>query len=491
MPIYLHGAYGKINTAGNKVASAAVNAVVYIGTAPVQTVAGGAKNVNRPIVVNNIAEARKYFGYSDNWDKFTLCEAMHTHLVMNAVGPLVLINVLDVEKHTAAESGSVNLTPVNGKVTIANAENIILDSISVTGKTLGTDYVAQYDCAKQVIVLSEVIPGTLGDEALSITYNSVDASKVTTDDVIGETDDAGTNTGLYALKNVYQLTGYIPSFVLAPGFSSMPEVHTAMLQNCRKINNHWDAYVLADLPIVDEKGDSITITNVQAWKKQNGYTSEAETVYYPLAKGTDGHIYHISVLAAANLQTLLYANDGIPYMTASNTECPIIANLYMGEGTENRVYDDQIINEKLNKNGIASAAFMGGGWVIWGGHSADYEFGANTNVNVAETNRMMLFYVSNDFQHRRCRSVDKPMTANDVRTIVAEEQARLDALVKIGALIFAEVHQNAEADAYSDLMQGDLAFWFNLTTTPIAKSLTALVNWTDEGFVTYFNDLIG
>jgi hypothetical protein len=28
-----------------------------------------------------------------------------------------------------------------------------------------------------------------------------------------------------------------------------------------------------------------------------------------------------------------------------------------------------------------------------------------------------------------------------------------------------------------------------VTTTPLAKSLTAIVNWTDEGFVTYFADV--
>ena len=37
-------------------------------------------------------------------------------------------------------------------------------------------------------------------------------------------------------------------------------------------------------------------------------------------------------------------------------------------------------------------------------------------------------------------------------------------------------------------MNGDFSFAFNVTTTPLAKSLTALVNWTSDGFVTYFAD---
>lgn len=489
MAEYLHGAYGQIQAVGTKVAQKSLNAIVYVGTAPVQTVAGGKDNVNKPILVNNIAEARKYFGYSEDWASYTLCEAMHAHLENNAVGPLVLINVLDPEKHKTAEKTSVSQKPENGRVVIANAENAVLDSVTVTGKTLGTDYTIAYDWKKKTLTIAEVVKGGLGTAALTITYDTVDATSVTETDVIGASDDAGTNTGLYAVKNVYQLTETIPSFLLAPGFSSNPKVHAAMLENSQKVNGHWDVYLLVDLPITGSDGKAVTLATAATWKKENGYTEANETVYFPMAEGTDEKHYHLSVLAAANLQTLLVEQDGIPYKTASNTECAVIRNLYLGESNTGCVYDDELINNKLNKNGIASAAYVGGRWVIWGCHSADYTQDGGDQINVSETNRMMLYYISNDFQHRRPVNVDKPMTSNDIKTIVAEEQTRLDALLKIGALTYGEVHMNAEADAKSDIMKGDYTFVFNVTTTPLAKSLTAIVNWTDEGFTTYFADL--
>lgn len=489
MADYLHGAYGQIQAVGTKIAIKSQNTIVYVGTAPVHTVAGGAANVNRPILVTNIAEARRYFGYSDEWDKYTLCEAMHAHLENKGVGPLVLINVLDPSIHKAAEGGNVSLTPENGRVTIINAEDIILDSVDVTGKTKGTDYVVQYDFSKKTLTIAEVIAGGLGTAALAITYNSVDATAVDEDDVIGASDGAGLNTGIFAIKNVYQETGFIPSFLLAPGFSSIPAVHSVMIQNSQKVNSHWDVYVMSDIPIVDDKGDKITLASANTWKNANGYNKGNETVYFPLIKGTDDKIYHLSVLAAANFQELLVEQDGIPFKTASNTECAIISNLYLGEDSANRVFDDYLINNMLNQNGIASAAYVGGRWAIWGCHSGDYTYESGDQINVSETNRMMLYYISNDFQHRRTRNVDKPLTGNDIKTIVAEEQTKLDALVKIGALTYGEVHLNAEADARSDIMNGDYAFTFNVTTTPLAKSLTAIVNWTNEGFVTYFADI--
>jgi len=492
MADYKHGAYGVIQAVGSRVADESQGAIVYVGTAPVHNVEGGANNVNKPIVVNNIAEARKYFGYSDEWDKYTLCEAMHVHLENKGVGPLVFINVLNPATHKASESGTVSKTPENGRVTIPAAQDIILDSVVVksgnTAKIKGTDYAIAYNVEKKTITISELTAGALGTSALTITYNTIDASAVTTADVIGASDGLGLNTGIFAIKNVYQLTGYIPAYLAAPGFSSVPAVHAAMYQNSVKVNGHWDVYMFVDLPIVNGE-TPLTLDTAKTYKNGNGYTKENETVFFPLAQGTDGKIYHLSVLAAANFQELLLAQDGIPYKTASNTDCSLIENLYLGASNTGRIYDDSIINEKLNKNGIASAAYVGGRWAIWGCHSADYDQENGDQINVAETNRMMLYYISNDFQHRRTPDVDKPMTANDLQTIIAEEQTRVDALLNIGALTRGVVTLNADAQARSDIMNGDYSFLFDITTTPLAKSLTAIVNWTDEGFVTYFESV--
>lgn len=486
MSEYLHGAYGNIQQVGTKVSAKSRSAIIYVGTAPVHLTANGAANVNKPIVVNNMAEARKLFGYSSDWAKYTLCEAMHIHLEQYGVGPLVLINVLDPKVHKAAESGSVTQTPSGGIVTIVNAGDIILSSVKIEGKTAGTDYTVSYDQRKNVIIIQEIASGGLGTEALTITYDMVDATLVDADDIIGSTDGEGLNLGLYAIKSVYQQTGYIPSYLVVPGFSDMPDVHAAMKKVSAKVNGHWDVFMMVDMPIHDGES-ALTISSAAQWKTVNGYNQENETVSFPAVKGTDGNIYHLSVLRAAAHQKLLLENDGIPYNTSSNTDCPIIENLYLGADSTGRVFDDEIINEKLNRNGICSAAYVGGRWALWGAHSADYNEDNSDSINLAETNRMMLYYISNDFQHRRVGNVDQPLTVNDIKAIAAEEQARLDALVKIGALTYGEVHLDASADARSDMILGDFAFSFRVTTTPLAKSLTANVYWTSDGFTTYFN----
>ena len=500
--IFLHGAYGQTQAVGSRVPNASRSAIVYIGTAPVHTLAlgsGESYNVNKPVLVNNIAEARQLFGYSDDWAKYTLCEAMRVHLENKGVGPLVLINVLDPTKTAhKGTAGTATKTPENGRVTIPSAESIILESVVVksgTGndevtKEKGVDYSIVYSIDKQTITIAELTSGALGTSALTITYDTINAAGVANADVIGASDGLGLNTGIFAVKNVYQATGYIPSFLAAPGFSSVPEIHSALHDNSQKINGHWDAFVFVDLPLTNG-ATALTLDTIAAYKSANGYTNQNEMVFFPMAKGTDGAHYHLSVLAAANFQQLLIEQDGVPFKSASNTDCPIIENLFTGASDTERVYDDSIINEKLNKAGIASAAFVGGRWAIWGASCADYDQENKDAINVACTNRMMLYYISNDFQHRRTRDVDRPMTANDMKTIASQEQARLDSLRKMGALLYGAVYVDASMRARSDIMNGDYAFTFDVTTTPLAKSLTAIVNWTDIGFATYYESLVG
>lgn len=496
MSDYLHGAYGVVSAVGNRVAADSQGVIVYIGTAPVNQLAlasGESYPVNKPILCNNIAEAKAAFGYSDDWDKFTLCEAMHVHFDLNGVGPLVFINVLDPtnnnHKNTTPVTG--DKTPANGRITIPSASEIILESVVIktkdptpVTKEKGVDYNIAYNVDKKQIVIEEIGSG-LGTSALTVEYNTIKPSGVTASDVIGTTDDMGLNTGLYCINDVYPLTGMIPSFLGAPGWSSDSSVHSAMYSVSKKVNGHWDVYMFADLPLLNG-GTPLTLATVATYKDGNGYNHDNETVFFPMALGTDDKKYHLSVLAAANFQGLLMQNDGIPYMTASNTAVPIIQNLWMGSGNTDRLYDDRIINKYLNSKGIASACYNSGAWRIWGCHTADFTPDNMTQINVSEINMMMLFYVSNDFQARRAQDVDKPTTPNDIATIVAEEQTRIDALKSIGALIYGEVRLNASAEAKADILMGDFSFLFDITPTPIARSLKAYVNWTDAGFATYF-----
>ncbi len=500
-PQYKHGAYGQINASGVKLANngKTPQAFVIFGTAPVgQIIDGGTKAVNKPILCNSMSDFEKQLGYSDDWDKYTLCEAAHVFLALKGIGPCVFVNVLNPTTHKASTASTASLTPANGKVTIATASNIAIDTIVVKKgsgqqeQTLvkDTDYTVEYDHNKNVVILTEITAGGFGTAALSITYYNMDATTVSASDVIGSTDGYGLNTGLYVVKNVYNLTGLIPAYICAPGWSSITSVNGALATVSKEINSHWNAFVFSDLPLMNSS-TPLTVQTAASYKSSNGFNKDNQKVCYPMITGTDSNKYHMSVWFAANFAERLIANNGIPYMTASNTECGIIQDLYFGTDSsfKDRVWTDDVINKTLCANGISSAIYMSGKWVLWGSSAASYDQDNATNINVFDTALMMLYYITNDFQHRRNVNVDKPMGVNELKAIVAEEQSRIDALLAVNALTYGQVKLNVSPEAKSDMAGGDFRIIFDVTNVPLGKSFTAEAAWSEEGFKVYTKSL--
>lgn len=494
-PDFKHGVYGEVDAKSVQAANRgnAQQVHVYFGTAPVHLVEGGASNVNKPMLINDMSEAMKYMGYSEDWASYDLCEPEHVFFDQKAVAPLVFINVFDPTVHKKATGGTASLTPENGRVIIANAEDVYLDSIVVKSgsgddeetKIKGTDYTVSYDFTKKVVNIVELSSGALGTTALAITWDKVDPSAVTDAALIGSDDGYGLRTGIPAVQNVYPLTGCIPARMSSPGFGSHPAVHDALRKYSKDIGKHWNARIYVDLPLTDG-ATPLTLASVSTWKNANGYNADNDSPFFPMAKGTDGRRYHLSVLAAANLLELQNQNGGVPFMSHSNTDCPIIADLYLAESTVGRVFDDALANKCLVSNGINSAAFVSGRWAIWGMVAGDFSVPEATNVNVNDTCLAMLYYLSNRFQHRYGDKAGKPMRINDLKAIVAKEQADADALLGIGALTYAKVILDATEQAKSDLYMGDFRIIYKVTNTPLAKSITAVVTLTEDGYRTYF-----
>ena len=73
------------------------------------------------------------------------------------------------------------------------------------------------------------------------------------------------------------------------------------------------------------------------------------------------------------------------------------------------------------------------------------------------------------------------------KNTIAEHMAEIlsDKTKTLSAIIDGEGN-NAE----SDMLSGDFSFAFRVTTTPLARSLKAIVSWTADGFTTYYEDLV-
>ena len=325
---YLYGAYGHI---GETVAQSAVQAgttPVYIGTAPVNLVRGFGKAgvINAPIKITSLVDAQKKLGYAADWGTFTLCEVMYAHFnnTLGNIGPIYVINVLDPSegKHRKEEATTKTLAFTGGRAEFASS-TVILDTLTIAKATSGnyvegSDYAVDYNFTKGTVIITSLKDDAQLTGNLTATFYEVDDS-VEDSDIIGGVTSSGEYSGLSAIALLYPEQFAVCNLIAAPGWSHSPAVYNAMLTASQKINGHWDAFVVADLPLVDSTAQAVdTITKAIAWKKANAFTGERSKVYWPQAVDNLGNVFHLSTLAVVELMRADFSHNSVPMETCGN-----------------------------------------------------------------------------------------------------------------------------------------------------------------------------
>ena len=494
---YLYGAYGHI---GETVAQSAVQAgttPVYIGTAPVNLVRGFADAgvINEPIKLSNMIDAQRKLGYAADWGTFTLCEVMNAHFnnTLGNIGPIYVINVLDPSagKHRKATETTKQLSFTGGRAEFASS-TIILDTLTIAMSeggdyAEGTDYAVDYNFTKGTVIITSLIEDSPLTGTLTASFYEVDDSTIEDDDIIGGVTAGGEYSGLSSIALLYPEQFAVCNLIAAPGWSQSPAVYSAMLTASQKINGHWDAFVVADLPLADGSAQAVdTITKAIAWKKNNAFTGERSKVYWPQGIDNLGNIYHLSTLAVVELMRADFSHNSVPMETCGNKAIPIIKQ-YFGANATNRGFSQQE-GKELTQNGISTAVAWGGEWVLWGDHTAAYTYGADVDPRaIFDVSMRMLMHITNDFQREWSPRIDEPMTRALKDEIINREQEKLDGYVSMGALLGEPQIVFLESEnSTTDIMNGDFRWDIAVTPTPPLKSASVYVAYTDAGFSVYY-----
>lgn len=500
MADYLHGAYGHLDESIVRHVVTSETVPVYFGTAPVGLVRGweGAGIVNEPVKLSSLDDAKAKIGYSTDFASYTLCEAVAAHFDNGGegVGPIYVINVLDPKADKLAQDTTKTVTFAKGRATLAT-DRAVLDTIKVTSTAEtpvtykeGVDYTLSYayPATGQRLELFAVDGGAIADGEAKVTYSEMDPASVTADDVVGFATPDGEYGGIAALPLLYQEQFAIPNLLAAPGWSQVPAVYEALVAASHEINGHWDAMVVADLPLVDTDAKAVdTIDKAIQWKADKGYDSERAVVCWPMAADSDGRRFHLSSLFVAESQRVDQSHAGVPFETPSNKAVPVTRQFF-GDNSKNRGFDQQTGN-RLNEKGIVTVVGWAGDWVLWGSHTAAYEFD-NAEVDpraIFAPSMRMLFHITNLFQAEWSPQIDSPMTRALKDRIVSREQEKLDGYVTVGALIGQpRVYFVETENPVSNLINGDFRWDLQVTPTPPLKSASAYVSYTDAGFSAYF-----
>lgn len=442
---------------------------VAFGTAAVNRSTRATAPVNEPILCYSYAEAVEAFGYSDDWN-FTLSEVIYSHFALFAMAPIVLVNVLDPATHKAALEPST-VTVSNGIATV-ETQGIVLSSLvvkSADGDTTyvrDTDYTADFNASGNVLI--QVSGAAAAVTSLQVSGDRLDPSAVDASDIIGGIVN-GQPTGLELLNQVFPRFRQVPSLVLAPGFSHLPEVGAIMTAKASNINSSFKAIALTDIPANQNYTDAV------AWKNENNYTSELQLNTYPLVQLGD-KVYRLSTQLAGDICATDAANGGLPFVSPSNKSIQATSAV-LEDGTPLFLGQDQA--QFLNGEGITTALNFIGGWKAWGNRTGAYPAVTDPKDSFIPVRRM-LNYIANTIILTYWQYLDAPATKRLIEAITDSVNVWLNGLVAQGALIGGRIEFNASENPVTSLGDGKLTFHMYVTPPSPAEEINFIVEYDPQ-----------
>lgn len=462
MANYQHGIYG--NTAATvmppaTVAKAGIQCV--IGTAPVNLLANPQAAVNVPMLLNHLGDAQTKLGYSSSMDldKYTIGQSVHATFEVFDTAPLIAINVLDPAKHTT--SGTSSGAMVNGAYTPAD-KGILLAGLAVknTGGTttyvLGTDYTTSWN-ADGTITITRVSTGaiTTATSTVQVTYSILDPTKVVAADIV---------TGIALITRVFQAlststSAIIPATILAPGWSHMPTVGTALIATAPTVSTVFHATAVLDID--STATGATTVADAIAWKSTNGYVSRDAITCFPKVKTNQGKIIWKSAQAAALMQANDAANESTPFVSPSNKDYNILVTM-LGDNITQVMYTLDEANQ-LNGEGIFTALnFMG--WKSWGDNTSIYSFTAEQAGAVFDPKDQFInIKRAFDWQNNRFivaywSAIDNPMNFRAIQTLITDENQFYNPFITAGLVAGMSIEYNQTDNPTSQILAGVIKF---------------------------------
>lgn len=430
---------------------------VFIGTAPVHTTVYG--TVNEPILVNSFEEAVKYFGYSEDYARYTLCEAMDACFKLYNIAPVVFINVYDPTKgkSAAAAPKTVNITEVG--VVDTTLTNVALGSVELTMGMFkipakeAENFELFYDTDGKVkLRVKKTLPGVTSI-SLKYTEGIADINAVSKNDIIGGYDaSTGTAKGIEAIRNVYPKLGVIPSILACPKYSSEPLVALALSSKTDDLNGLYSCECVLDLKDKAQSTSLASYADVETAKKYLGVTNPHAMAFFPCVK-VGGKVFHLSTLAACAMAKCDMDHGDIPYKSPSSESIPVSATC-LSDGTE--IFLDVPQAELINSHGVVTA-INDNGFKLYGNNTTAYPKSTDPKDRWIACRRMMSWY-RNHFIQTYKNKVDEPANYRLSEAVVDSENIFLNSLKAAGIIAGGRLSFDEAENPKEAILDGKIVF---------------------------------
>lgn len=424
---------------------------VAVGTAPVHLLEDPSAAVNKPIVAYTMEDVRTKVGYSENFEDYTLSEVAFASFELIQVAPVVFINVLNPEIHKKTVGDSpIPLTKGNG---VINAEGVLLKTVVVKNSEGTTtyeknkDYTIAFDNSGKPVI-SSLPGGTMGAAStVSVSFNQLDPSAVTAEDIIGGyNSETGAYSGIELVRQVFPQFGIVPNVLLAPGWSHIPEVGAILNVKNVKINGNFNATSILDL-------DSSSVTRFEdaaTWKEENNYVAQRSIALWPKVKTGKKVLWFSSIVGALMCRTDA-DNENVPSLSPSNKLIPISATV-LADGKE--VFLDQPQANYLNGQGIMTALNWSG-WRTWGNNTSIYPLSTDPKDRFIMVRRTLDWW-ANSFLLEYFKRVDDPLNFRLIESVIDSENVRANGYAARGHISGATIEFRQDMNSTEDILNGKM-----------------------------------
>ena len=415
----------------------------YVGTAPINMCKN--QNVNEPILCYSYAEAVENFGFINDFENYTLCEAMDAHFSKFGSAPIVLVNVLDPKTHKKSiQSQSVTLG--EDKTAVIKEKGVLLNTIVINPEIT---FETEFNENGEVIIIQtgeEEVPG----KNLTVNFEKLDPTMVKNTDIVGGIDgESGKRKGFECISTVFPKYRLIPNLLLSPKYSMDTTVAAVMETKANLINGHFKGFAIVDIDSSKLKKYS----EVPKEKNTNNLTSSFLEVCYPKVKLGETQ-YHLSTQVACLIQSLAAKNDRIPYKSPSNEQIKADSTC-LADGTDVFLGLDEA--NYLNENGVTTAINWIGGWKAWGNRTGAYPAITDPKDSFIAS-RLMFNFLINSLVQTYWQKVDNPTNKNLITTITDSVNIWLNGLQAAGKIIGGRVEFRDIDNPAIDLLDGKIKF---------------------------------
>lgn len=441
----------------------------FIACAPIHTAERPAP-VGVPILCTDWAEAVERFGYSDDFAAYGLSAAMYSHFKLYGRAPMYLCNVLDPASHKssvpAADVAVVEHRVELGRDAIANTLVIKAQGGSGAAYTEGVDYAAHYTEKALVVELLED-GAAYSASQINVAYTKITPESVDKDDIAMALDSIDQCIG----------TGIIPDLIIAPGFSSEPEVAAVMAAKAKAIAGLFPAKAIVD--IASPAGSSYT--DAIAAKAEMGAVHDTQIALWPSRLCVGEKIIPHSILFAGLIAKVDGDNDGVPMESPSNKSMPCTgAVLEDGSAVSLTLAQANI----LNGAGIGTALQFMGRWAAWGNYTACYPANIDPK-DIFIPNTRMFGWIASTVVRSIWGRVDAPLSPRLLFLVQNTMNLWLNGLVGRGKLLGGRVEIKSEENPVTDLVSGILRVHIYLCPYGVAQEIA----FTLELDTDYLSDL--